>query len=103
MVDIFVDGIFGLDFFVKYKVIINMCIYKVFILGIEYFIYLEGMVLEYKIVLINRVVIFFRFEILIEGKICVGLDGGFLVKIGFKELFEKLIKLDFVMLVRFLV
>lgn len=38
VVDIFVDGIFGLDFFVKYKVIINMCIYKVVILGIEYFI-----------------------------------------------------------------
>ncbi|XP_052680304.1 uncharacterized protein LOC128161104 [Crassostrea angulata] len=101
--DISVDGILGLDFLVKYKAIINMRTHKVSISGIEHLIHLEGTAPEYKIALINRVVILPRSEILTEGKICAGPDGGFPVKIGLKEPSEKLIKSDSAMLTRTLV
>nr|XP_034331590.1 uncharacterized protein LOC117690875 [Crassostrea gigas] len=92
--DISVYGILGLDFLVKHKAIIS---------GIEHLIQLEGTAQEYKIALINRVVIPPRSEILNEGKICAGPDGGFPVKIGLIEPSEKLIKSDSAMLARSLV
>lgn len=101
--DISVDGILGLDFLVKHKAIINMRTHKVAISGIEHLIQLEGTAQEYKIALINRVVIPPRSEILAEGKICAGPDGGFPVKIGLIEPSEKLIKSDSAMLARSLV
>lgn len=97
------DGILGLDFLVKHKAIINMRTHKVAISGIEHLIQLEGTAQEYKIALINRVVIPPRSEILAEGKICAGPDGGFPVKIGLIEPSEKLIKSDSAMLARSLV
>jgi hypothetical protein len=101
--DLSVDGILGLDFFVKYEAIINMRTHKVEISGIEHSIHLEGMAHEYKIALVNRVVIPPRSKIMIEGKICAGLDGGLPVKIGLAKPSEKFRKSDSALLARALV
>ncbi|XP_055998786.1 uncharacterized protein LOC125664117 [Ostrea edulis] len=103
--DIFVDGILGLDFLVKHEAIINIRTHKVAISGIEHPIQLEGTAHEYKIALVNRVVIPPppRSEVMAEGKICAGPDGGFPVKIGLVEPSEKFLQSDSAMLARYLI
>ena len=44
---------------------------------------------EYKIALVNKVVIPLRSEVVFEGKICAGSDRGFPVHIGLVEPSEK--------------
>ena len=72
--DISADGILGLDFLVKHEAIINLQTNRVDISGMENPMQLEGTAQEYKIALVNRVVIPPRSEVMAEGKICEGPD-----------------------------
>ena len=70
--DISVDGILGLDFLMKHGAIIHLHTNRVDISWIKNLMQLEGTAQEYKIALVNRVVIPPKSEVTAEGKICAG-------------------------------
>ena len=101
--DISVDGILGLDFLTKHKAIINLRNHQIDISGIQHSLQLEGTAHEYKVALVRRIVVPPRSEIITEGAICPGPDGGYPVKVGLVEPSDKFLRSDFGMLAKTLV
>ncbi|XP_056006949.1 uncharacterized protein LOC130050723 [Ostrea edulis] len=83
--DITVDGILGLDFLVRHKAVIDMCLHQISISGTEHPIKLEGSASSYKVAIVHRVTVPPRSELMVEGQICTGSDGGLPTQAGLIE------------------